>query len=118
MRPKDDKWDSSLDHFINFWWSEVLKKVKDAIVFIDNAAAECLHWNKCGAQALFNSGALGVKELSPLEVCIYMFILIIHIVFTLHINSIICRLAQKSSRRPFSSLQKLLVESLKWPSGI
>ncbi|XP_059471742.1 sec1 family domain-containing protein 2-like [Neocloeon triangulifer] len=67
MSPKDDRWDSSLDHFINFWWSEVMKKVKDAIVFIDNPAAECLHWNLGGAQALFNAGALGVKELSPLE---------------------------------------------------
>jgi hypothetical protein len=65
---EDKKWDSCLDHFVDFWWSEVLKKVKDAIVFIDNPAAECLHWNKSGAQALFQAGALGVKELSPLEV--------------------------------------------------
>jgi hypothetical protein len=69
MSLKDDKkWDSCLDHFVDFWWCEVLKKVKDAIVFIDNSAAECLHWNKNGAQALFQAGALGVKELSPLEV--------------------------------------------------
>ncbi|XP_066993468.2 sec1 family domain-containing protein 2 isoform X1 [Anabrus simplex] len=48
------------------WWKEVLKKVKKAVVFIDNEAAECLHWNG-GLFELISSGATCVKEFSSFE---------------------------------------------------
>ncbi|XP_070581895.1 sec1 family domain-containing protein 2-like isoform X2 [Ptychodera flava] len=47
-------------------WEPVFAKVKKAVVFMDNATAECLHWNG-GVALLFASGALDVKEFSSFE---------------------------------------------------
>ncbi|XP_077986469.1 sec1 family domain-containing protein 2-like [Glandiceps talaboti] len=47
-------------------WEDVYEKVKKAVVFIDNACAECLHWNG-GAIQLFGNGAAEVKEFSSFE---------------------------------------------------
>lgn len=49
------------------WWQEVYKKVKGAVVFIDNSLCECLHWHG-GVIKLFSAGALACKELSSFEV--------------------------------------------------
>jgi hypothetical protein len=50
------------DHF----WSEICKKVRRSVVFIDATAAECLHWNG-GLARLRESGVEAVKELSSFE---------------------------------------------------
>lgn len=49
------------------WWNEVLKKVKKAVVFIDNAAAESFHWN-ANLIDFYTAGAESVKAFSPFEV--------------------------------------------------
>lgn len=47
-------------------WRKIASFVKESVVFIDNYSAECLHW--CGgADLLFESGALCVKEFSSFE---------------------------------------------------
>lgn len=48
------------------WTTEVIPKVKDAVVYLDHHMAEALHWNR-GATWLFESGALAVRELSHFE---------------------------------------------------
>ena len=48
-------------------WNKVCGKVNKAVVFLDSASAESLHWHG-GAMLLFNAGALNVKELSSFEV--------------------------------------------------
>jgi hypothetical protein len=70
MRGSDESMAPSLEQFTNFWWGELCKKVDKAIVFLDDASSECLHWNCGGAEALFKAGALGVRELSSFEVFI------------------------------------------------
>nr|CAD7445037.1 unnamed protein product [Timema bartmani] len=55
-----------LYQFCQFWWREVFKKVKMAVVFIDNPASECLHWNG-DVVGLFSAGAVSVKEFSSFE---------------------------------------------------
>ena len=57
----------SLKQFCQIWWRETCKKVKKAVVFIDNESAECLHWNG-GIMEFINSGAIAVKEFSSFEV--------------------------------------------------
>ncbi|EFX74459.1 hypothetical protein DAPPUDRAFT_307302 [Daphnia pulex] len=49
------------------WWAEARKKVKNAAVFLDPLACECLHWNG-GAPSLLEAGASCIKELSTFEV--------------------------------------------------
>ena len=48
-------------------WEEICLKVNKAVVFVDNACAQSLHWNG-GAILLFNAGAVNVKEFSSFEV--------------------------------------------------
>ncbi|KAK7868499.1 hypothetical protein R5R35_001907 [Gryllus longicercus] len=52
--------------FSQNWWREVLKKVKKSLVFIDDEAAECLHWNG-GLFELISAGATNVKQFSSFE---------------------------------------------------
>ncbi|XP_076093578.1 sec1 family domain-containing protein 2-like isoform X2 [Mytilus galloprovincialis] len=47
-------------------WKEVFIDVNKAVVFIDNACAEVLHWNG-GLSALTEAGAVDVKEFSSFE---------------------------------------------------
>jgi len=57
----------SLSDFTNFtthFWGEVGKKCTRALVFIDSASAECMHWS--GGVALLNR-ALGIREFSIFE---------------------------------------------------
>ncbi|XP_074848865.1 sec1 family domain-containing protein 2 isoform X2 [Carettochelys insculpta] len=48
-------------------WSQVLAKAKRAVVFMDAACAESLHWAGGGAGKLLEAGALNVKEFSSFE---------------------------------------------------
>ncbi|GFS61765.1 hypothetical protein NPIL_661331 [Nephila pilipes] len=48
-------------------WTEVMKNVKDAVVFMDDAAAECLHWHG-GLKRILDSGAIFVDNFSPFVV--------------------------------------------------
>ncbi|XP_058791912.1 sec1 family domain-containing protein 2-like [Phymastichus coffea] len=55
-----------MKEFADFCWKEVLSMINDAAVYIDHAAAECLHWHT-GDKAyltLKDAGALSVHELS------------------------------------------------------
>ncbi|KAK0098398.1 hypothetical protein PV326_008830 [Microctonus aethiopoides] len=55
-----------LIQFADACWQDVFYKVKDAAVYIDHAATECLHWYK-GDKAylsLINAGAHSVHELA------------------------------------------------------
>lgn len=47
-------------------WAPVLAKVRRAVVFVDDAVAELLHWSG-GLELLLEAGALNVKELSSFE---------------------------------------------------
>ncbi|XP_064650152.1 sec1 family domain-containing protein 2-like [Lineus longissimus] len=47
-------------------WQLIASKVTRAVVFIDNASAECLHWSG-GVTRFFEQGALDIKELSSFE---------------------------------------------------
>ncbi|CAL1293575.1 unnamed protein product [Larinioides sclopetarius] len=54
-------------HFINSieqLWTEVMKSVKDAAVFMDDPSAECLHWHG-GLKRILDSGAASVENFSP-----------------------------------------------------
>ncbi|XP_069954585.1 sec1 family domain-containing protein 2-like isoform X2 [Cherax quadricarinatus] len=53
-------------HVSEAWWIEACKKVKNAVVFLDNNTAECLHWSG-GLTRLVNAGAKNVKEFSSFE---------------------------------------------------
>jgi hypothetical protein len=57
----------TLHQFSQIGWREVFKKVKEAVVYIDNEGAECLHWNG-GLMQMIRAGALTVKEFSAFEV--------------------------------------------------
>ncbi|CAM5108828.1 unnamed protein product [Eretmochelys imbricata] len=48
-------------------WEQVLAKAKRAVVFVDAACAEGLHWAGGGAGRLLDAGALTVKEFSSFE---------------------------------------------------
>ncbi|XP_053114297.1 sec1 family domain-containing protein 2 [Hemicordylus capensis] len=48
-------------------WEQVCAKVKRAVVFMDPACAESLHWACGGAGRLLQAGALNVKEFSSFE---------------------------------------------------
>lgn len=48
------------------WVEEVFPRCQDAVVFLDNAMAEALHWNG-GASKLFEFGAVAVREFSFFE---------------------------------------------------
>ncbi|KYO46000.1 sec1 family domain-containing protein 2 [Alligator mississippiensis] len=48
-------------------WEPVLAKARRAVVFLDAACAESLHWGGGGAARLLAAGALRVKELSSFE---------------------------------------------------
>lgn len=61
----------SVEYASDNCWTEVCKKVKNAVVFIDECSAECLHWNG-GLDRLSVAGALEVKDFSPLEVSILL----------------------------------------------
>ena len=58
----------TLHQFCQVGWREICKKVKKAVVYIDNPAAECLHWNG-GLMEMITAGAVTVKEFSSFEVC-------------------------------------------------
>lgn len=59
---------SSVKDFSKAWWSEVYNRIIGAVVFLDNASAECLHWEG-GLFNLLSLGAVAVKTLSPFEFC-------------------------------------------------
>lgn len=48
-------------------WEQVSTKVKRAVVFMDPACAESLHWACGGAEILLEAGALNIKEFSSFE---------------------------------------------------
>ncbi|XP_063166642.1 sec1 family domain-containing protein 2 [Candoia aspera] len=48
-------------------WGQVFTKVKRAVVFMDSACAESLHWSCGGVSRLLQAGALNVKEFSSFE---------------------------------------------------
>ncbi|XP_073993855.1 sec1 family domain-containing protein 2-like isoform X1 [Rhodnius prolixus] len=56
----------SISHASEVCWMEVCKKVKGAIVFIDDYSGECLHWHG-GLLRLLESGATTVKQFSSFE---------------------------------------------------
>nr|XP_061790800.1 sec1 family domain-containing protein 2-like [Nerophis lumbriciformis] len=56
-------------HFPVQIWDQVLSKVNRAVVFMDDASAEVLHWSAGGAAALFEAGARNVKQFSSFESC-------------------------------------------------
>lgn len=51
-------------------WDSVKLKVNKAVVFLDSASAECLHWAG-GAKMLVFAGAINIKEFSSFEVRIF-----------------------------------------------
>ena len=53
--------------FGDHWWGEICKKSRRAVVFIDNAAAECLHWHGGLLRLERQGGVEAVKELSSFE---------------------------------------------------
>ena len=57
---------SILHATIENWWKEVCKKVKKSVVFIDEPAAESLHWNG-GLARLKEASILSVREFSTFE---------------------------------------------------
>jgi hypothetical protein len=57
----------TLHQFSQIGWKQICKKVKKAVVYIDNEGAECLHWNG-GLMQMIRAGALTVKEFSAFEV--------------------------------------------------
>lgn len=59
--------DSSVKEFCKTWWAEVYNRIIGAVVFLDDASSECLHWDG-GLFNLLEGGAVAVKSLSPFEV--------------------------------------------------
>ncbi|XP_053609312.1 sec1 family domain-containing protein 2-like [Plodia interpunctella] len=57
---------TSVRDFSKAWWSEVYNRIIGAAVFLDDASAECLHWDG-GLFNLLLGGAVSVKTLSPFE---------------------------------------------------
>lgn len=58
--------DSSVKEFCKTWWAEVYNRIIGAVVFLDDASSECLHWDG-GLFNLLEGGAVAVKSLSPFE---------------------------------------------------
>lgn len=58
---------ASVKEFGKAWWTEVYNRIIGAVVFLDDASAECLHWDG-GLFNLLSGGAISVKTLSPFEV--------------------------------------------------
>ncbi|XP_077158093.1 sec1 family domain-containing protein 2 [Paroedura picta] len=58
---------AGLSSFCQQAWERVFAKVKRAVVFMDSACAESLHWTWGGAGRLLQAGALNVKEFSSFE---------------------------------------------------
>lgn len=56
----------TLHQFSQIGWREACKKVKKAVVYMDNEGAECLHWNG-GLTQMIAAGAVTVKEFSAFE---------------------------------------------------
>ena len=50
----------SVSQFCEHWWTEISKKARRAVVFIDDAAAESLHWNG-GIQRFTQAGMEDIK---------------------------------------------------------
>lgn len=67
-------------------WNEVCKYAREAAVFLDDYAAESLHWHG-GCVLLYRAGAKTVKELSSFEVCTKPCPRAINILF-IHINCV------------------------------
>lgn len=63
---------ATVKEFNNAWWSEVYHRIIGAAVFIDEPAAECLHWEG-GIFNLMFYGAKSVKLLDRHEVGKYYF---------------------------------------------
>ncbi|KAH9627875.1 hypothetical protein HF086_015319 [Spodoptera exigua] len=57
---------ASVREFGKAWWSEIYNRIIGAVVFIDDASAECLHYEG-GVDTLLSAGAVAVKGLSPFE---------------------------------------------------
>ncbi|XP_059052148.1 sec1 family domain-containing protein 2-like [Achroia grisella] len=57
---------TSVKEFSTAWWSEVYNRIIGAVVYLDDASAECLHWDG-GLFNLLTGGAVSVKSLSPFE---------------------------------------------------
>ncbi|XP_076315450.1 sec1 family domain-containing protein 2-like [Tachypleus tridentatus] len=57
---------TNLPKVLDHWWTEVCYKVKKSVVYLDNPAAECLHWHG-GLLRLLDAGALHVRQLSSFE---------------------------------------------------
>ena len=51
-------------------WTEVRSHCKDAVVYMDDAAAECLHWfyGGNGIEKFFEFGAIAIENFSPFVV--------------------------------------------------
>ncbi|XP_062991844.1 sec1 family domain-containing protein 2 [Elgaria multicarinata webbii] len=58
---------AGMSSFCQQAWEQVFAKVKRAVVFMDPACAESLHWGCGGAERLLQAGALNVKEFSSFE---------------------------------------------------
>lgn len=58
---------SPIKEFGKAAWLEVYNRIIGAVVFLDDASAECLHWDG-GLFNLLTGGAAAVKSLSPFEV--------------------------------------------------
>lgn len=63
---------ASVKEFGRAWWSEVYNRIIGAAVFLDDASAECLHWEG-GLFNLLLGGAVTVKSLSPFEVKLFTY---------------------------------------------
>ncbi|KOB69594.1 Sec1 family domain-containing protein 2 [Operophtera brumata] len=59
---------ASVKEFTSACWAEVYNRIIGAVVFVDEATAECLHWEGGLFNIMFN-GAKCVKLLSPFEFC-------------------------------------------------
>ncbi|XP_026761722.2 sec1 family domain-containing protein 2-like [Galleria mellonella] len=57
---------TSVKEFSRAWWSEVYNRIIGAAVYLDDASAECLHWDG-GLFNLLTGGAITIKSLSPFE---------------------------------------------------
>ncbi|GAB6031518.1 Sec1 domain-containing protein 2, variant 2 [Chamberlinius hualienensis] len=55
-----------LSQINNNWWANIVSKVKNSVVFIDDGAAECLHWNG-GILKLLDGGAELILEFSTTQ---------------------------------------------------
>ena len=58
---------TAVAQFGDHWWGEICKKSRRAVVFIDSAAAECLHWHGGLLRLERYGGVEAVKELSSFE---------------------------------------------------